>query len=43
MAEFEIYQDTSEEYRWRFRGNNGEIVADSAGGVGELGRLRAGD
>ncbi|MGH7575887.1 MAG: YegP family protein [Longimicrobiales bacterium] len=32
MAEFEIYQDASDEYRWRFRANNGEIVADSAEG-----------
>lgn len=32
MAEFEIYQDKRNEYRWRFRAGNGKIVADSAEG-----------
>ena len=35
MAEFEIYTDDAGEYRWRFRANNGEIVADSAEGYVE--------
>jgi uncharacterized protein YegP (UPF0339 family) len=32
MAKFYIYKDTRGEYRWRFRANNNEIVADSAEG-----------
>jgi uncharacterized protein len=28
-AEFEVYQDTKGEYRWRLQANNNEIVADS--------------
>jgi uncharacterized protein YegP (UPF0339 family) len=34
MAEFEIYkdQDNPQEFRWRFRANNGEIIADSGEG-----------
>lgn len=27
MAKFEIYQDESGEYRWRFRADNNEVVA----------------
>lgn len=32
MATFEVYLDTSREYRWRLRANNHEIVADSSEG-----------
>jgi uncharacterized protein YegP (UPF0339 family) len=32
VAQFEIYKDSKSEYRWRFRANNGKIVADSAEG-----------
>lgn len=32
MATFIIYKDNKGEYRWRFRANNNEIVADSAEG-----------
>ncbi|MEO1075687.1 MAG: DUF1508 domain-containing protein [Bacteroidota bacterium] len=32
MAKFEVYRDRKSEYRWRFRANNGRIVADSAEG-----------
>lgn len=28
-AEFEVYQDSKGEYRWRLQANNNEIVADS--------------
>lgn len=34
MASFTIYKDTKSEYRWRFRANNGKIVADSSEGYG---------
>lgn len=29
MAQFEVYKDKGGEYRWRFRADNGEIIADS--------------
>lgn len=32
MASFTIYKDGKGEYRWRFRANNNEIIADSAEG-----------
>jgi uncharacterized protein len=32
MAEFEIYKDARLEFRWRFKANNGKILAESAGG-----------
>jgi uncharacterized protein YegP (UPF0339 family) len=32
MAKFEIYQDGSGDYRWRFQSNNGKILAVSAEG-----------
>ena len=34
MAEFEIYkeQGNSQDFRWRFRADNGEIIADSGEG-----------
>ena len=31
-ATFEVYQDDSDEWRWRLRHRNGNIVADSAEG-----------
>jgi uncharacterized protein len=30
MAEFEIYKDERLEFRWRFKANNGRILAESA-------------
>ncbi|HEY6400243.1 MAG TPA: DUF1508 domain-containing protein [Blastocatellia bacterium] len=32
MAQFEIYQDERLEFRWRFKANNGEILAESSQG-----------
>jgi uncharacterized protein YegP (UPF0339 family) len=34
MAEFEVYkdEDNPQDFRWRFRANNGEIIADSSEG-----------
>lgn len=32
MAKFEIYQDNSGDYRWRFQSNSGKILAVSAEG-----------
>ena len=32
MAQFEIYRDNSDKYRWRLRADNGNIVADSGQG-----------
>ena len=32
MAQFELYKDEAGEYRWRFRADNGEIIADSGEG-----------
>jgi uncharacterized protein YegP (UPF0339 family) len=32
VATFIIYKDAREEYRWRLRANNNEIVADSSEG-----------
>jgi hypothetical protein len=32
MAKFVIYKDASTNYRWRFKANNGNIIADSAEG-----------
>jgi uncharacterized protein len=32
MAEFEIYKDEGLEFRWRFKANNGKILAESAEG-----------
>ena len=32
MAEFEIYKDAKLEFRWRFKANNGRILAESAEG-----------
>jgi uncharacterized protein YegP (UPF0339 family) len=31
-ARFVVYNDARDEYRWRFRASNGEIIADSAEG-----------
>ena len=37
MAEFEIYKDQGNppDFRWRFRANNGEIIADSSEGYND--------
>jgi uncharacterized protein YegP (UPF0339 family) len=37
MAEFEIYkdQDNPQDFRWRLRANNGEIIADSGEGYND--------
>lgn len=32
MARFVIYKDIKGEYRWRFKANNGEIIAVSSEG-----------
>ena len=32
MADFEIYKDERLEFRWRFKANNGKILAESAEG-----------
>ena len=32
MADFEIYKDARLEFRWRFKANNGKILAESAEG-----------
>jgi uncharacterized protein YegP (UPF0339 family) len=32
VAKFEMYQDRSDEWRWRFRADNYKIIADSAEG-----------
>ena len=31
-ATFELYKDRAEEYRWRLRHENGQIIADSGEG-----------
>lgn len=32
MATFQVYQDKAGHWRWRFRANNGQILADSGEG-----------
>lgn len=32
MAEFELYRDSRNEYRWRLKAANGRIMADSGEG-----------
>ena len=32
MAKFQIYKDNAGQWRWRFKADNGRIVADSAEG-----------
>jgi uncharacterized protein YegP (UPF0339 family) len=32
MADFQIFKDKAGEYRWRFRADNYEVIADSAEG-----------
>jgi uncharacterized protein YegP (UPF0339 family) len=32
MAHFEVYKDARGEFRWRFRADNGRILADGAEG-----------
>jgi uncharacterized protein YegP (UPF0339 family) len=31
VAKFELYRDEGGEYRWRFRADNGEVVASGEG------------
>jgi uncharacterized protein len=31
VAKFEIYRDADDEYRWRFRADNNEVVAAGEG------------
>ena len=31
MAKFEVYTDKAEEYRWRLRADNGQIIASGEG------------
>ncbi len=35
--QFEIFKDTREQYRWRFKAPNGEIVAQSEGYMSKYG------
>ena len=37
VAEFELYkdQDNPQDFRWRLRANNGEIIADSGEGYND--------
>jgi uncharacterized protein YegP (UPF0339 family) len=32
MAKFQVYKSTNGEFRWRFRADNGEIIATSSEG-----------
>jgi uncharacterized protein len=32
MGEFEIYKDSEHEFCWRFKANNGRVLAESADG-----------
>lgn len=32
MAQFEVYRDNADKYRWRLRADNGHVVADSGQG-----------
>jgi uncharacterized protein YegP (UPF0339 family) len=32
VAKFEVYSDSKGEWRWRFKADNGRIIADSAEG-----------
>ncbi len=32
MAQFELYKDRIDEYRWKFRADNNKIIADSSEG-----------
>lgn len=32
MAQFEVYRDSADDYRWRLRAGNGNIIADSGQG-----------
>jgi len=32
MAHFEVYKDAGGEFRWRFRADNGKVIADGAEG-----------
>jgi uncharacterized protein YegP (UPF0339 family) len=32
MAQFELYRDSADDFRWRLRADNGNVVADSGQG-----------
>ncbi len=32
MTKFQVYKDRADEYRWRLRADNNEIIADSSEG-----------
>lgn len=42
MAKFVIYRDQKYEFRWRFKADNGQIVADSAEGYTSKENCKAG-
>ena len=42
MAQFEIYRDRQDEYRWGLRADNNEVIADSGEGYQEKRKCEAG-
>jgi uncharacterized protein YegP (UPF0339 family) len=36
VAKFEVYSDSKGEWRWRFKADNGRIIADSAEGYNNI-------
>jgi uncharacterized protein len=42
MASFELYQDTQQQYRWRLKAGNGEIIAVSGEGYTTKANAEAG-
>lgn len=42
MASFEIYQDTQQQYRWRLKASNGQIIAVSGEGYTTKANAEAG-
>ena len=41
-ATFELYRDKAEEWRWRLRHGNGNIIADSGEGYASKAKARQG-
>jgi len=41
-ATFELYRDRAEEWRWRLRHANGNVIADSGEGYGKKANARTG-
>ena len=41
-AEFELYEDSAGDYRWRLRHSNGNIVADSGEGYASKQKAKQG-